>query len=43
MRVVATDRHAAHAPSGFIARGNSVANPETPERAAICTRQSLSW
>jgi len=38
MRVVATDRHAAHAPAAFIARGNRIANPETPERAAILLR-----
>jgi len=38
MRVVASDGHAAHAPSAFIARGNRVANPETPERATILHR-----
>ncbi len=35
MRVVWSDRHVSHAPGGFIARGNRVANPETPERATI--------
>lgn len=35
MRVVATDRHASHAPSAFISRGSRTANPEKPERAAI--------
>ena len=38
MRVFWSDGHAAHAPGGFIARGNRVANPETPERAAIFRR-----
>ncbi|NQW11946.1 MAG: histone deacetylase family protein [Alphaproteobacteria bacterium] len=38
MRVVATDRHAIHAPSAFISRGNRTANPEVPERAAIFRR-----
>lgn len=35
MRVVTTERHRSHAPSTFISRGNRIANPETPERAAI--------
>lgn len=38
MRVVATERHRSHAPSAFISRGNRIANPETPERAAILRR-----
>lgn len=35
MKVVYTDEHQSHAPKGFILRGNRVACPEIPERAAI--------
>lgn len=35
MRVVLTEDHTVHAPSGFIARGNRIDNPEIPRRAEI--------
>lgn len=35
MRVVLTEDHTSHAPSGFIARGNRIDNPEIPRRAEI--------
>ena len=35
MRVFRTSRHESHAPRRFIARGEVVASPERPERAAI--------
>lgn len=33
MRIYFSERHSVHAPSGFLARGRIVANPETPARA----------
>lgn len=38
MRVVLADDYSTHAPTSFITRGNRVANPEVPERAAILRR-----
>lgn len=35
MRVYRSDDYERHNPSGFIARGTKIANPETPERAEI--------